>query len=263
MNAGPESDRHDQGVKPALKRLPLHGDPVVFVPPSERCVATSDAQTPDVSVLTLQPSCVKPTRSQDGQQSRADDRGRGVVVDRGTRDALLAALPSLRAFAISLTGNIDRADDLVQDTILRAWSHFDHFQPGTNLQAWLFTILRNLFHSEYRKRKREVEDPNGTLAQRVAVLPEQSAQLDWADFRTALAKLPHDQREAILLIGAEGFSYDETARICDVAVGTIKSRVNRARKRLTELLALEGEEEFGPDRLLQAALNGHGDVVGR
>jgi len=101
------------------------------------------------------------------------------------------------------------------------------------------------------------------LAQRVAVLPEQSARLDWADFRAALAKLPHDQREAILLIGAEGFSYDETARICDVAVGTIKSRVNRARKRLTELLALESEEEFGPDRLLQAALNGHGDVVGR
>jgi RNA polymerase sigma-70 factor (ECF subfamily) len=250
-------------VKPVPKRSPLHGDPVVFVPPGEQCGEISDAQTPDISVLTQPPSCVQPTRSQDGRQSRAGDEGRGAIVDRGTRDALLAAVPSLRAFAISLTGNIDRADDLVQDTILRAWSHFDHFQPGTNLQAWLFTILRNLFHSEYRKRKREVEDPNATLAQRVAVLPEQSARLDWADFRTALAKLPHDQREAILLIGAEGFSYDETARICDVAVGTIKSRVNRARKRLTELLALESEEEFGPDRLLQAALNGHGDVVGR
>jgi RNA polymerase sigma-70 factor (ECF subfamily) len=235
-------------VKPVPKRSPLHGDPVVFVPPGEQCGEISDAQTPDISVLTQPLSCVQPTRSQDGRQSRADDEGRGAIVDRGARDALLAAVPSLRAFAISLTGNIDRAD---------------HFQPGTNLQAWLFTILRNLFHSEYRKRKREVEDPNATLAQRVAVLPEQSARLDWADFRTALAKLPHDQREAILLIGAEGFSYDETARICDVAVGTIKSRVNRARKRLTELLALESEEEFGPDRLLQAALNGHGDVVGR
>ena len=147
--------------------------------------------------------------------------------------------------------------------MVRGLAYINQFQPGTNIQAWLFTILRNLFHSEYRKRKREVEDPNATLAQRVAVLPEQSAQLDWADFRTALAKLPHDQREAILLIGAEGFSYDETARICDVAVGTIKSRVNRARKRLIELLALEGEEEFGPDRLLQAALNSHGEAAMR
>ena len=177
-----------------------------------------------------------------------------MSVDRDIRDGLLATVPSLRAFAISLTGNIDRADDLVQDTILRAWTHFDRFQPGTNLQAWLFTILRNLFHSEYRKRRREIEDPDSSFARRLAVLPEQGARLDWADFSIAIAKLPRDQREALLLIGAEGFSYDETARICGVAVGTVKSRVNRARKRLVELLALGDDEEFGPDRLLQAAL---------
>jgi len=163
-------------------------------------------------------------------------------------------VPSLRAFAISLTGNLDRADDLVQDTILRAWTRFDRFEPGTNLQAWLFTILRNLFHSEYRKRKREVEDPDSIFANRVAVLPEQGAQLDWADFHIALAKLQPDQREALLLVGAEGFSYDETAQICQVAVGTVKSRVNRARRRLAELLMLGEDEEFGPDRMLQAAL---------
>ena len=93
-------------------------------------------------------------RSHGVQRNRSEDGG-GSVVDRKGRDALLAAVPSLRAFAMSLTGNVDRADDLVQDTIVRAWSHFDHFKPGTNLHAWLFTILRNLFHSDYRKRKRE------------------------------------------------------------------------------------------------------------
>ena len=139
-------------------------------------------------------------------------------MDQATRDALLAAVPNLRAFAISLAGNVDRADDLVQDTILRAWTHYDQFQPGTNLQAWLFTILRNLFHSEFRKRRREIEDPDAAMAQRAAVLPEQGARLDWADFGLALAKLPPEQREAILLIGAEDFSYDETADICAVAV---------------------------------------------
>ena len=85
------------------------------------------------------------------------------------RDALLAAVPSLRAFAISLSGQVDRADDLVQDTLLRALSNLHRFEPGTNLNAWLFTILRNLFHSEYRKRRREVEDPDGSYAGRLKV----------------------------------------------------------------------------------------------
>ena len=114
-----------------------------------------------------------------------------MTMDQDLRDELLATMPRLRAFAIALSGNIDHADDLVQDTILRAWSHFDQFRPSTNLQAWLFTILRNQFRSNYRKRKREVEDPNDSLAQKMAVLPEQSARLDWADVRVALAKLPH------------------------------------------------------------------------
>jgi RNA polymerase sigma-70 factor, ECF subfamily len=202
--------------------------------------------------------CASPARSLPslGRRPGTSGESRAAVIDQKTRDALLAAIPSLRAFAISLAGSVDRADDLVQDTILRAWTHFDQFQPGTNLQAWLFTILRNLFHSEFRKRRREIEDPDAAMAQRAAVLPEQGARLDWADFGVALAKLPPEQREAILLIGAEGFSYDETADICAVAVGTIKSRVNRARKRLIELLALEEDEEFGPDQMWRAALSG-------
>ena len=170
------------------------------------------------------------------------------------RDALLGAVPSLRAFAISLCGQVDRADDLVQDTLLRALSHIDRFERGTNLNAWLFTILRNLFHSEYRKRRREVEDPDGSYAGRLKTQPEQGARLDFEDFRTALAKLPPDQREALLLVGASGFSYEEAANICECAVGTIKSRVNRARSRLASLLAVDDVDDLGPDKMTRAAL---------
>jgi len=172
------------------------------------------------------------------------------------REALLAAVPSLRAFAISLSGQVDRADDLVQDTLLRALSNLHRFERGTNLNAWLFTILRNLFHSEYRKRRREVEDPDGSYAGRLKVQPEQGSRLDFEDFRSALAKLPPDQREALLLVGASGFSYEEAAQICGCAVGTIKSRVNRARFRLASLLNVDDVEDLGPDSMTRAALQG-------
>ena len=101
---------------------------------------------------------------------------------------MLAAIPSLRAFAISLTYNVDAADDLVQEAILRAWANIDRFQPGTNLNAWLFTILRNAFYSQYRKAHREVEDPSGAYADRLVTVPEQGARCDFEDLRTALAK---------------------------------------------------------------------------
>ena len=150
--------------------------------------------------------------------------------------ALLAATPRLRAFALSLAGHDDRADDLVQETLLRAWANFDRFEPGTSLNAWLFTILRNLFLTEYRKRKRDVEDPDGAFAARLAVAPEQDDKTGFADFRTALARLPIEQREALLLIGAEGLTYEEAARVCGIPSGTMKSRASRARKQLTKLL---------------------------
>ena len=133
------------------------------------------------------------------------------------RDAMLAAVPSLRAFAISLSGNIDRADDLVQETLLRAIANIDSFQPGTNMSAWMFTILRNLFRSEYRKRRREVEDTDGSYADSLKSQPEQNSRLEFQEFRAALAKLPPDQREALILVGASGFSYEEAASICDCA----------------------------------------------
>ena len=177
-----------------------------------------------------------------------------MSVEPDIRDQLLAAVPSLRAFAISLIGDANRADDLVQDTIMRAWANLHRFERGTNLNAWLFTILRNLFHSEYRKRRREVEDPEGSYAGRLRTMPEQGAHLDFEDMRHALSKLPVDQREALLLIGAEGLSYEDAAEICGVAVGTIKSRVNRARTRLAQLLGLKDVEDFGPDGVTKAAL---------
>jgi RNA polymerase sigma-70 factor, ECF subfamily len=174
------------------------------------------------------------------------------------RDAMLAAVPSLRAFAISLSGNMDRADDLVQETLLRAMANIQSFQPGTNLSAWLFTILRNLFRSEYRKRRREVEDPDGSYAETLRSHPEQHGRVEFEEFRVALAKLPADQREALVLVGASGFSYEEAAAICDCAVGTIKSRVNRARTRLAELLSIDGADDFGPDQSTRAILTAGG-----
>ena len=178
----------------------------------------------------------------------------GPVVLDDVRQDLFSALPHLRAFAISLTGDVDRADDLVQEAVLRGLSHLHQFKRGTNFQGWMFTILRNQFHSSYRKRRREVEDADGIYAAKVAIPPEQGAHLDFTDFRSALGKLSPEQREALLLIGAEGLTYEETAAICGTKVGTIKSRVNRARKRLAELLGLEELDEIGPDRVVQAAL---------
>jgi RNA polymerase sigma-70 factor (ECF subfamily) len=175
-------------------------------------------------------------------------------VEGTLRDQMLVAVPSLRAFAISLTGNLDRANDLVQETLLRAWANLDRFERGTNLEAWLFTILRNLFHSEYRKRRREVEDADGAFAAKLRTQPDQQTHLDYEDLLTALAKLPPDQREALLLVGAQGMSYEEAAEVCNVPVGTIKSRVNRARNRLAELLDINSEAEIGPDSVLKAAL---------
>jgi RNA polymerase sigma-70 factor, ECF subfamily len=171
------------------------------------------------------------------------------------REHIIAAIPSLRAFGLSLTARGDRADDLVQETLMKAWKHHDSFEPGTNMKAWLFTILRNEFYSQIRKRKREVEDADGFYSGKVAVHAEQHGHLDMADLRVALEKLPEDQREAIILVGASGFSYEEAADICSVAVGTIKSRVNRARVKLTELLNPRDAENFATDKNSAGILN--------
>ena len=172
---------------------------------------------------------------------------RVTAEESGFKREMLAALPSLRAFAMSLIGRHDRADDLVQDTIMKAWAKQDHFEMGTNMKAWLFTILRNELYSKLRKRGREVQDSDGIFTENLAQHPSQYGSLDMQDFKKALEKLPDEQREAIILVGASGFSYEEAAEICGCAVGTIKSRVNRARQRLQELLQISGEGDYGPD----------------
>lgn len=166
---------------------------------------------------------------------------------RSFKRELLATLPSLRAFAVSLSGRHDKADDLVQDTVMKAWAKQESFELGTNMKAWLFTILRNEFYSQMRKRGREVQDTDGAFTERLSVHPSQYGMMDLGDFKRALDSLPSDQREAIILIGASGFSYEEAAEICHCAVGTMKSRVSRARTRLQQILQVAGESDYGPD----------------
>ena len=171
------------------------------------------------------------------------------------KSALIAAIPNLRAFAVSLSGNHDRADDLVQETLVKAWSHLTSFAEGTNLAAWLFTILRNIYYSEYRKRRREVPDSDGAIAARLAMAPSQNSHMDFIDFLSALQTLPPDQREALILIGASGLSYEEAAEVCGCAVGTMKSRVNRARNRLIEVLSLASSSDYGADLDWQSGID--------
>lgn len=166
-------------------------------------------------------------------------------VDQAFIDGVMEALPSLRNFALSLTKKIDQAEDLVQDTVLKALSKQDAFETGTNLQAWLFTILRNGFFSAHRKTSREVDDGEGVHAASLISVADQEDKLAVQDLSAALDKLPQEQREAIILVGAEGLSYEEAAETLGVKLGTIKSRVNRARNRLAELLGSVGDDVGG------------------
>jgi RNA polymerase sigma-70 factor, ECF subfamily len=172
-----------------------------------------------------------------------------MELDPTIRTGLLANAPMLRRFALSLCGTIDGAEDLVQDTFLQAIANIDKFRPGTNLSAWLVTILRNRFLGQYRKRRREVEDVDGHYAEMLKTEPEQTARVQFGEFRAALSKLPSEQRQALLLVGASDLSYDEAAAQCACPAGTIKSRAHRARARLADLLAIDTPDDFGPDRV--------------
>jgi RNA polymerase sigma-70 factor, ECF subfamily len=185
-------------------------------------------------------------------ERRARDQ---TMTPLSSTDALLAAVPKLRAFAISLCRNGDQADDLVQDALLRAWSHMASFEPGTNMHAWLCTILRNVFYSECRNRRRWFE-PIDDHAEQMASRPTQMSRVEHGDLCAALAQLAPQQREALISIGISGLSYEETARRFGCPEGTIKSRVNRARAELAELLAMEGPEDFETDPVMSAAAAG-------
>ena len=174
---------------------------------------------------------------------------------------LLALVPSLRAFGMSLLGNRDRADDLTQETILKAWSHMDSFEEGTNLQAWLFTIMRNTFISQCRREVREVPDPDGVKAQAQTCPPEQEGYVDLQDLHRALTQVPPEQREALILVAGAGFSYEEAAGIVGCPIGTVKSRVNRGRLKLAELLGWVDPLETGPSDAVTAAIMAHSTRV--
>lgn len=167
---------------------------------------------------------------------------------------MLAFTPQLRAYAMSLSRSADRADDLVQETMLRAISKSDTFQPGTKLGAWLTTILRNCYLSDLRRRRHEVEDVDGCYSESLRVAPEQEGLMEYQEFCVALREIPFDQREALMLVGAAGLSYEDTATLCRTTTGTIKSRINRARSRLAALLGIESPSEIGYDNRIRAAM---------
>lgn len=183
-----------------------------------------------------------------------------MTTTTGKGAALLAAIPELRGFAIALCGSRDQGDDLVQETLLKAWAHLADFGEGSNMGAWLFTILRNLFFNECRRRSHQVEDIDGHHAARVPIVPEQEGWAIAADLRYALGRLPAPQREAMILVGGAGMSIEQAAAVCGCQPGTIKSRLSRGRARLAALLgdAWAGDEiaedaKEGPQALTHRA----------
>lgn len=151
-------------------------------------------------------------------------------------DEVVALRPQLRAFAMSLAGSLDRAEDLVQETCVLAIANEHTFQPGTNLAAWLFTILRNRFYSEYRKRKREVADSDGSFAATLVAKETQLLRVEALDLLHAVESLPPHLCQAVMLVTIRGYTYDEAAALVGCAIGTMKSRINRARELLEKRL---------------------------
>jgi RNA polymerase sigma-70 factor, ECF subfamily len=150
---------------------------------------------------------------------------------------LIALIPQMRAFARSLTGNRAAADDLAQEALLKAWRGHNSFARGTNLKAWTFMIVRNQFLSDKRRSWRSQPLDREVAEQTIASTDDPSGRLDVHDLRRAMLSLPEDQREALTLIGAAGLSYEDAAAVCQIAVGTVKSRVSRARAALRSMLA--------------------------
>ena len=155
---------------------------------------------------------------------------------------LIANIPHLRGFARFVTQNADQANDLVQDTIVRALRAQHQYQPGTNFKAWTFTILRNLHVNNLRRQRVRMESIEDGALDVFSVAPNQYARLEFQELHRALAKLSPEQREVLILVGASGFRYEEAAEICKCAIGTIKSRLSRARNELYKLLLGEDEE---------------------
>jgi RNA polymerase sigma-70 factor (ECF subfamily) len=199
-------------------------------------------------------------RKQSDRAEEAEEK-REPLSDAEFKEQLAQVIPHLRAFGRSLSGNRDTADDLVQETLLKAWAARERFQAGTNMRAWTFIILRNVYLSQMRRARFKGEWDELTADKLLAAPASQDRHVELGDMQRALMELPEPQREALILVGAGGFAYEEAAEICGCAVGTIKSRVARARSAL-ETLMEEGklrprEEHEGDDQqtALQEIMN--------
>jgi RNA polymerase sigma-70 factor (ECF subfamily) len=164
-----------------------------------------------------------------------------MSADRGFGNQLIAEIPHLRAFAVSLSSSVTLADDLVQETLTKAWAHSSAFEAGTNFRAWLITILRNTYFTAYRKRMREVQDSDGFHAERRPIEGDQEINLEVQDTQKAMSQLAPEYRDILLLVGIAELSYEEAAQISGVPVGTVKSRLSRARAKLSENLGLSSQ----------------------
>src|SRR5665213_2327223 len=164
------------------------------------------------------------------------DRPEDPVRDRAFKADLVALIPHLRAFARTLTGDPTAADDLAQDAMMKAWDARASFEMGTNMKAWTFMILRNQFYSEKRRSWRQSQLDQEAAERTLVAIDDPSSPLALDELRLGLSMLPAEQREALILVGAGGFAYEEAAAICGCAVGTVKSRVSRARRALQSIL---------------------------
>jgi RNA polymerase sigma-70 factor (ECF subfamily) len=169
------------------------------------------------------------------------DPGKVTAADEGFRKELLGVLPHLRAFARGLSGRPDFADDLVQEAAIKAWTARERYQAGTNMRAWTFAILRNHYLSELRRSRRQTDLDEGAVERMLVMEADQEGPLHLGDMEVALQKLAPERREAVLLVGASGFSYEEAAEIAGCPIGTMKSRVARARADLARMLGDEAE----------------------
>jgi RNA polymerase sigma-70 factor (ECF subfamily) len=169
------------------------------------------------------------------------ERSSGNPADDEFRRELLTTLPHLRAFARGLSGRPDYADDLAQEAAIKAWTARERYTPGTNMRAWTFAILRNHYLSELRRSRRQTDLDEGAAERMLVMEADQEGGLHLSDMDAALQKLAPERREAVMLVGAGGFTYEEAAEIAECAVGTMKSRVARARAELARLLDVEAE----------------------
>ncbi len=204
----------------------------------------------------------------DSEEAEAERPEPVPLPDDEFKDQLAQVIPHLRAFGRSLSGSRDLADDLVQETLLKAWAARKRFQAGTNMRAWTFIILRNLFLSQMRRARFKGEWDDVTAAKILAAPASQDRHVELGDMQRALMHLPQPQREALILVGAGGFAYEEAAEICGCAVGTIKSRVARGRVALEALLTngklpSRRQHKTDPDKTALQEIMGEVDELSR